>query len=183
MAGRSPAVTECVALIRGINVGRAKRVAMSDLRDMVAGLGHANVRTLLNSGNAVFDAKRASTGKLALDIRKGIKDAFDISARVVVLTAAELRATVAANPLQVGDPSRFLVAFVTVPEALENAKTLAGESWAPERLALGTRAAYIWCANGILESRLLQAFVRATGESVTTRNWSTVMKLNAAVSI
>ena len=45
-----------IALLRGINVGKAKRVPMADLRALMQGLGHANVRTLLNSGNAVFDA-------------------------------------------------------------------------------------------------------------------------------
>ncbi len=51
-------MTECVALIRGINVGRGKRIAMADLRGMVAELGHTNVRTLLNSGNVLFQSKR-----------------------------------------------------------------------------------------------------------------------------
>ena len=155
---------------------------MSDLRELVAGLGHANVRTLLNSGNVVFEAKRASPGKLALEIRAGIEESFGIAANVVVVTAAELCAAVDENPLHVGDPSRFLVAFVAAPAALEPVKALEGESWAPDRLAVGTRAAYIWCANGILESKLLRAFSRATGESATTRNWSTVLKLNAAIS-
>jgi uncharacterized protein (DUF1697 family) len=54
-------MTECVALLRGINVGRAKRVAMADLRDLVAGLGHANVRTVLNSGNVVFGETAVTT--------------------------------------------------------------------------------------------------------------------------
>ena len=47
-----------IALLRGINVGRAKRIAMADLRVVVAELGHTNVRTLLNSGNVVFDSAR-----------------------------------------------------------------------------------------------------------------------------
>jgi uncharacterized protein (DUF1697 family) len=177
-------MTECIALIRGINVGRAKRVAMSELRDLVAALGHGNVRTLLNSGNVVFEAASENTGKVALGIQLGIASTFGISARVVVLTAAELMAIVRDNPLLelAGNPSRFLVAFVSDPILLTKVKPLADESWAPERLAVGTRAAYLWCANGILESKLLQAFARATGESATTRNWSTVLKLNATVS-
>ncbi len=43
-----------VALLRGDNVGRGKRVAMADLRAVVKGLGYRDVRTLLNSGNVVF---------------------------------------------------------------------------------------------------------------------------------
>lgn len=58
-----------VALLRGINVGRAKRVAMSDLRRLVAGLGHDDVRTLLNSGNVVFTGAEAGTAEEAVAVR------------------------------------------------------------------------------------------------------------------
>lgn len=47
-------MTECIALLRGINVGRAKRIAMAQLRDLFFGLGHENIRTVLNSGNVLF---------------------------------------------------------------------------------------------------------------------------------
>ena len=49
-----------VALLRGINVGTAKRVAMEDLRALMGGLGYGDVRTLLNSGNVVFSANGRS---------------------------------------------------------------------------------------------------------------------------
>ena len=48
--------SRCIALLRGVNVGRAKRIAMADLRKLVEDLGHTGVRSLLNSGNIVFDA-------------------------------------------------------------------------------------------------------------------------------
>ena len=51
-----------VALLRGINVGRAKRVAMADLRSLVERLGYTDVRTLLNSGNVVFTSTSARSG-------------------------------------------------------------------------------------------------------------------------
>lgn len=175
-------MTSCVALVRGINVGRAKRIAMADLRGMVAGLGHSNVRTLLNSGNVVFEAKRANTGRIAAALREAIGRTFDIDAQVVVVTAAELREAIDENPLDVGDPARFLVAFTGDAAALESAAGLAAKNWAPETLALGKKTAYLGCANGILDSRLLQALTRELGETFTTRNWSTVLKLDAAAS-
>ena len=46
-----------VALFRGINVGKAKRIAMADLRALLGKLGYTDVQTLLNSGNAVFTAR------------------------------------------------------------------------------------------------------------------------------
>jgi hypothetical protein len=51
------------------------------------------------------------------------------------------------------------------------------QEWGPEALALGTRVAYLWCADGILASRPAEAVSRALGDGVTTRNWATVTKL------
>jgi uncharacterized protein (DUF1697 family) len=80
-------MTECIALFRGINVGRAKRIAMSELRSLVVGLGHENVRTLLNSGNVLFRCARPNTGRLALAIQNAMADSCGISASVTVITA------------------------------------------------------------------------------------------------
>jgi len=49
-------------------------------------------------------------------------------------------------------------------------------------MAAGSLAAYVWCSEGILESRLLQVVGRALGESTTTRNWATVGKVQAALN-
>ena len=175
-------MTTCIALLRGVNVGRAKRLAMAELRELVEGLGHTNVRTLLNSGNVIFDARRVSVSKIAQSVEVAIADKFGFASPVVVLTAADLAAVVLENPLQAAaaDPSRYLVAFVSDTTILTNAKPLLVESWTPEALAIGKQAAYVWCANGIIESRLLQAFGRVTGGLATTRNWATLLKLQAA---
>jgi uncharacterized protein (DUF1697 family) len=58
---------------------------------------------------------------------------------------------------------------------------LIAQRWEPDAIALADRAAYLWCARGILQSGLMQAFSRATGETVTVRNWATVLKLRAAM--
>lgn len=175
-------MTTCIALLRGVNVGRAKRLAMADLRNVVEGLGHGNVRTLLNSGNVVFEAKLVDVAKIARSLEIAIADKFGFTAPVVVLTAADLAAVIQENPLRSAakDPSRYLVAFVASAISLAQAKPLLANSWKPEALAIGERTAYVWCANGIIESRLLQAFGRATGGVATTRNWATTLKLQAA---
>ena len=59
-------------------------------------------------------------------------------------------------------------------------RPLLKEAWAPDALAVGSRAAYLWCAAGVLDSRLSQVFARKAGSSFTTRNWATVLKLQAA---
>src|SRR5215472_7573515 len=178
------ATTSCIALLRGINVGRTKRLPMADLRVLIEGLGHLEVRTLLNSGNVVFRASRPDTARIAAAIEAGVERRFGFSVRVVVLTARELDAIVAENPLKQAarDPARFLVAFVTTGATLAKAKPLLARAWAPDALALGRNAAYLWCAAGLIESRLAQAFARATADAATTRNWATVLKLQAAAS-
>jgi uncharacterized protein (DUF1697 family) len=155
---------------------------MADLRSLIEGLGSSEVRTLLNSGNAVFHTARPNTAKIASAIEAAIQSKFGFSVAVIVATAREVNAIVAENPLPqaAGDPSKFLVAFAANAAALEGAKSLLVEAWAPESLAIGSKAAYLWCSQGIIESRVLPAFSRATANAATTRNWATVLKLQAA---
>jgi uncharacterized protein (DUF1697 family) len=170
-----------VALLRGINVGRAKRVAMADLRAMMEGLGYRDVRTLLNSGNVVFTAGREAPRRAAARIEKEMVAALGVSARVLVLTGDELSTVVDENPLGAvaDDPSRLLVSFLADAERRAALAPLARQSWKPEALGLGTRVAYLWCPRGILESRLLESVGRLAGDGMTSRNWSTVLKLKA----
>ncbi len=174
-------MTQCIALLRGINVGRAKRIAMAELRESLEELGFSDVRTLLNSGNAVFQAVRPNVANVAAAIEAAIETKFGFAVPVVVLTAQELNAIVAENALHqaAGAPSKFLVAFVANGSTLAKAKPLLAQSWAPDAIAVGSKAAYLWCANGVIESKLVQAFSRVTGEAATTRNWATVLKLQA----
>src|SRR5262245_34335358 len=162
-------VSRQVALIRGINVGRAKRVAMADLRALVENLGYGDVRTLLNSGNVVFTAPRAAPGDAAVRIEEALATRLGVSARVTVFTAGELSAAVTGNPLLevADDPSRLLVAFLADPAAHRRLEPLAEQDWAPESLALGKRVAYLWCPAGILAGRLPEAVGRVLGDGVT----------------
>jgi uncharacterized protein (DUF1697 family) len=172
-------MTLCVALLRGINVGRAKRVAMADLRGLVEGLGFTRVRTLLNSGNVVFTAASPDVVGHARAIRAALVLACGFDVPVVVVTAAELAAVVREDPLGgiADDPARYLVAFVPDTGSLDALRRLLDEPWSPEAVALGRRAAYLWCAHGVADSRLAQACLYLGGDGITTRNWTTVLKL------
>ncbi len=88
-----------VALLRGINVGKAKRVAMADLRALLEGLGYAAVRTLLNSGNVVFAAED-SPSDAARRIERAIQEKLTVTSRVMVVTAADLAVIARNNSLQ-----------------------------------------------------------------------------------
>ena len=170
-------------MIRGINVGRAKRVAMADLRALVGDLGYGDVRTLLNSGNVVFTVPASARPDPAPRIEQAMTSRLGISARVTVLTAAEVAAVVAENPLGkvATDPSRLLVMFLTNPADRKRLLPLARQDWTPDVFAVGARVAYLWCPKGMLESRLAETVSRLLADAATARNWATVMKLHALV--
>jgi len=169
-----------VALLRGINVGKAKRVAMSELRALCESLGYGDVQTLLNSGNIVFSAPRADS-RAAARIEKEIASRLGVDSRVLVITGSELEAIVAENPLPECDvsPSRFLVTVLARDADRARLEQLVTQSWGAERMRLGSRAVYLWCANGINESKAVLALGKAVGSAGTSRNWATIRKLQA----
>lgn len=175
-----------VALLRGVNIGKAKRVPMADLRDVLAGLGCTEVATLLNSGNAVFKSKARSGSGCAKAIASALVDRFGFDVPVVVKSAPELSAVVAGNPLRFteADHSRLLVAFAQDVGNLASLRGLESLVVPPEQFAIGSHAAYLLCASGQLESKAGAALLGKAGRAATTRNWATVLKLHAlALSI
>ena len=173
-----------IALLRGINVGKAKRVPMADLRASMEALGFAGVRTLLNSGNAVFDARGGSAAAHAKKLQGAIREQMGVDCEVIVKTADELAAAIAEHPLRrhANDDARMLVMFVQDASSLALLKPLEGEDWAPEAFAVGEHAAWLWCAGGIIESRVAKAVGKLLKDRGTARNWATVEKLQALVA-
>lgn len=170
-----------VVLLRGVNVGGHNRVPMAAFRTMLEGLGYSNVRTVLASGNAVFDCKGRSTPAAhAARITAALSQAMGVDVLVIVKSAPEWDAIVAGNPFtrEAADPSRLLVVVAphaSVLEALGSVGRLVAkaESW-----HLGHDAAYLDCADGILASKAAGALHGKHGRATTTRNWSTVQKLS-----
>jgi len=182
MTGTSPTPVRCVALLRGINVGRAKRLAMKDLRDAVVRLGARDVATLLNSGNVVFTlASAAECRDIGPRLEKALMTDLGLSSRVTVVSAGELDRIVAEQPLgEVADnPSRLLVTVPTRPSDLSRLRPLLPRDWGRSRLAVGSRAAYAWCPDGISASELPDAMGKVFGDGATARNWATIRKLQA----
>jgi uncharacterized protein (DUF1697 family) len=157
---------------------------MADLRELMLALGYAEVRTLLNSGNVVFSAKRGSAANQASRISTAVASKLGVRAQVVAVGASDFAAVVAENTLRpvATDSSRLMVAFTQAPGALSALAELSSTNWAPDMLAVGRRAAYVWCADGILASRLAQAVNRKLGELVTMRNWATVEKIGGLLN-
>jgi uncharacterized protein (DUF1697 family) len=120
--------------------------------------------------------------KLSAGIAAAIAGQCGFSASVMVMTAKDLAAIIEENPLLAiaKDPARHLVAFVSDPRHLAALRPLLKETWKPDVLAVTRRAAYLWCCTGILESKLNKTFARLGGNTVTARNWATVLKLHTA---
>lgn len=166
-----------VALLRGINLGSRRRVAMADLRAWLTDLGYTDVRTVLQSGNAVFrTAKRPSTVRREVEAALAAGAGFPVDC--VLRTAEELRAVVAADPFGdvATDPSRYLVSFLDAPGRWPD---LDPAAYLPERVHLAEREAYFWLPDGMRDSTVLAAFPARKGEVATLRNWNTLTRLLA----
>jgi uncharacterized protein (DUF1697 family) len=169
-----------IALLRGINVGGNKKVPMAGLREMLTGLGYADVKTLLQSGNAVFTSPQRQPAVVERALEKAIQSTFGFPVTCVVRTAEEISQVVAHNPLATvaTDPSRQMVLFLSGkldPAKIEDIKP---DDFVPETFALSEREIHVWYANGIIESRLAKVLTeKKIGLAATARNWNTVTKL------
>ncbi len=178
-------MTRYVALFRGINVGKAKRIAMADLRALLESMGYSRVQTLLNSGNAVFDGPTMVASKHAQQIRAAVHDKLGVDALVIVKSAKDIAAAIDGNALAdvASDPSRLLVAFMSDAKTLAALQSMADAEWGAEQVHVGKHVAYVWCENGILDSKVAVALLKNLAQSGTTRNWATVEKINALMQI
>lgn len=174
-------IRQQIALLRGLNVGREKRVAMADLRKLMGDLGYTQVRTLLNSGNLVFDSPGPEPAESAALIEEALVLKLGVAARATVLAAAQLRDIIAENSLGAiaSDPNRLLVSVLSKPSDLARLKPLLRQDWAPEAFAAGSWATYVWCPGGVLASRAAAALGSLLGDAATSRNWSTISRLYA----
>jgi uncharacterized protein (DUF1697 family) len=173
-----------VALLQGVNVGKNKRVPMEAWRAMLTALGYTKIKTLLNSGNAVFDATSKSETKIAQAIAESIQKALQLDVPLIVKSATSFQRIAAGNPLRFADDdhSRLLVSFCNTPEslvalsvAIAGVPQSSGEQW-----SVTTDAAYLCCGKGLLESALAEALLKHTKKlHCTTRNWATVLKIAA----
>lgn len=173
-----------LALLRGINVGRAKRVPMAELRSELEAEGFGSVSTLLATGNVLFDPPAGVSGDLAEVIHGLVERAFDVDSWVLVLSAAELERVAEEFPWPDRDldPSRVQVAFYGPGADASALEELADRDWQPERLVVGSLCAFASCPDGVRDSSLLSAIGRALDDRVTTRNWRTVGKLRDRLS-
>lgn len=171
-----------VALVRGVNVGGKNKLPMAQLRELLGTLGYTDVRTHLNSGNAVFTSAEAEPAALAQQIERALADTIDRPVRCLVRSGAELLGVIDANPLraQSSDGSKTMAHFLSAqpdPALLAEHDPCALD---PDTIFLGERVIYQWCPDGMLQAPPVGGFAeRYLDVAVTARNWNTVTKLAA----
>jgi uncharacterized protein (DUF1697 family) len=170
-----------IALLRGINVGGNKKVPMAQLRQLLNGLGHEEVATLLQSGNAVFTSQKKNPAQLAKQIESAIAAKFGFEVSVVMRTRDELAAAIERNPLPgaAEAPSRFLVTFLSDVPDQKRFQEIDPSAYLPDEFRIVGREIYARFPNGIRESKLATLLLggQRLGVTPTARNWNTVTKL------
>jgi uncharacterized protein (DUF1697 family) len=170
-----------VALLRGVNVGGARRVAMADLRDLVESLGHKRVRTYIQSGNVVFTTDGGSAAHdeaaLALGIRGRIAERLDLDVDIMVRSQRDLEAALAGVPFPETDPKRLLIAFLAEAPTKDAAQAFESIGAPPESAVVVDRVAYLNLPNGVGRSILAPQLERRLKVRATARNLATVRTL------
>lgn len=173
-------LTPRIALLRGVNVGGV-RVAMAELKAMAADLGLARPKTLLNSGNLVFDAARPDAELEAL-LERETAARLGVATDFIVRGLDEWRRIVAANPYPEearNDPGHLvLMAFKTASTA-DAVAALEAANPGREYMTLRGREIYVVYPDGIGDSKLNPLWPRKIAAPGTGRNWNTVGKLLA----
>lgn len=172
-----------VALLRGINVGGYNLVAMSDLRNLFEALGFAGAKSLLQSGNLVFECNRRTGAELERLLEVETAGRLGVTADYLVRTAEEWAKVVARNPFPKeakADPGHLLVVFLKAAPKASEVKALQTVVAGPERLRADGRHLYVVYPEGVGRSKLTNTLIeKKLGTRGTARNWNTVLKLAA----
>jgi uncharacterized protein (DUF1697 family) len=172
-------VARQIVLLRGINLGSTRRIAMPDLREALSDAGFGDVKTYVQSGNVVLTS-RAAPRTVARKCEQAIAERFGFDVDVVVRTRDELARVVKRNPLAkvAENPKRYQVSFLAEEPDRSVVDVLAAAAVESERFELIGREIYAWHPEGIGRSKLwtLLAGPRL-GVTATARNWTTVTTL------
>jgi len=171
----------CVALLRGINVSGRKTAPMTDVKRAFESLGFENVRTYAQSGNVIFDCRRAEKTRMAARVEEKLRETFGFSTDVLIRTQRELETIIDNNPLidSAGvRPDKLYVTFLSDAPDETVASTLDIKLDQGEKFVIVGKEVYLYCPNGYARTKLNNAmFETKLKTAATTRNWKTTNKL------
>jgi uncharacterized protein (DUF1697 family) len=171
-----------VALLRAINVG-GHTVSMERLRGLFADLGYKNVRTLIASGNVVFDtgSKRATSLEAAIEKHLRASLGYDVS--TFVRTPQEIAAVIGHEPFPratIDQAHALWIGFLKEPPSADAARKLAALRCATDDFNVHGREVYWLRRVTSTDSKIAGSHLeRALGGPLTARNITTVTKLAA----
>lgn len=157
-----------ILLLRGVNVGANRKLPMADLREILAGLGLVDVRTHIQSGNAVFRDPQGREGLGAL-ISQAIGARFAFTPESLVLDLPAFETVLEANPFAGEDPGKVSIGFLASPSAV-SVDVLEELAVGDERCALTPAAFYLHAPAGIGRSKLAAQAERKLAVPTTVRN-------------
>jgi uncharacterized protein (DUF1697 family) len=139
-----------VALLRGINVGRNKRVSMAELKALLESLRFSQVTTLLQSGNVLFNSPVRDETEMADEIEHAIAEHLALKLRVIVRSVAEMTRLIKENPLPLAasEPARFHLTFLSDDPSADLIGSIDPAMYAPDEFRFGDRAVYVWYRGG-----------------------------------
>jgi uncharacterized protein (DUF1697 family) len=174
-----------LALLRGINVGGHNKVAMTDLRDVAAALGHTEVATYIQSGNLLFTSAGTDVTSIADALEAEIAARLSVRPAVVVLSGSDLAQVIRDNPFPgEANPKCLHAVFrrdvvdedgmAVVAAAVEQAR----QAGSRDDAAVLGRTLFLRTPDGLGRSQLAALLSRSKVQSAgTARNWATVTKL------
>lgn len=165
-------MTVFVGLLRAVNVGGTGRLPMSDLVAMAQAAGFARVRAYIASGNLVFESER-SAAEVKATLEQALARYAGSPVAVMVRSADELAAVLAANPFPDRAPNRTVAVFLDAPPAPDYREGLVAPDG--EEVVAGVRELYIHYGAGMAQSR----FKLPAAQAGTARNMNTVARLVA----
>lgn len=167
----------CVALLRGINVGGHNKLPMADFRELLTELGCRDVKTYIQSGNAVFNVD--DDDGLAERIAAAIDKQFGFRPPVLIIGAGKLTRVASENPFADVDvePNFIHIAFLLRPAKAANIDRIQALQGASEQYELTDLAFYLLAPDGIARSKLAADIEKCLGVPATARNWRSVGKL------
>lgn len=181
-----------VALLRGINVGGNTKVSMAELKEVTEGLGFANVKTYINSGNLAFDVgggvsiphgSKGSAGRetlLSNEIEQAIEKHFNLPIQVMVRDQKAIETILKSNPFAADFESHKEMHVLFMKDEMPDEKQaqLMEKQTADERFAVIGREIYCHLRLGVADSLLGKGYIEKRLKVPTTgRNWRTVQKL------
>ncbi|MFN2538948.1 MAG: DUF1697 domain-containing protein [Mycobacteriales bacterium] len=163
-----------VLLLRAVNLGPTNKLAMGDLKRLLEGLGHTDVKTYLNSGNATFESAKRSPKKLADEIEAALRTQLGLDVRSCVRAGADLRKALDELPALPGYVSVNVLFDRPSPAAL---KALLETDWAPEVVRGNDQVLYIGFQNAARTKLTLAKIEKLLGVNCTARTPATLEKL------